>query len=87
MKDQIRAPSLSSDSSSADLAILDVQGLSQFTHIPKATILTLRSRSPDKLPLPFRLRPLRWRVLTVVRWMENQEKHELERIERTSRGT
>jgi hypothetical protein len=70
-----------------DLAsvVLDVQGFAVLAHIPKATILTLRSRSPDKLPPPFRLRPLRWRAETVVRWMEEQEQSELERISRIHR--
>lgn len=75
------------NSASTDLesAVLDVQGFASLAHIPKATILTLRSRSPDRLPPPFRLRPLRWRVKTVVRWMETQEQQELERIARVQR--
>lgn len=85
MKEQTSSPLPAVESNEADLAVLDVQGFSSLAHIPKATILTLRSRSPDKLPPPFRLRPLRWRVQTVVRWMEKQEQHELERIERVFR--
>ena len=72
-------------SNDLESAVLDVQGFAVLAHIPKATILTLRSRSPDKLPPPFRQRPLRWRTETVVRWMEEQEQSELERISRIHR--
>lgn len=65
--------------------VLDVQGLAALTHIPKATILTLRSRAPDKLPPPFRTHPLLWRTRTVVTWMEKQEQQEMERIARSHR--
>lgn len=66
--------------------VLDVQALAELTQIPKATILTLRSRAPEKLPPPFRLRPLRWRLQTVMTWMERQEQEEIARIWRRRSG-
>ncbi|WP_299687919.1 hypothetical protein [Hydrocarboniphaga sp.] len=65
---------------------LDVDAFAVLTLIPKATVLTLRSRSPDRLPPPFRQRPLRWRRQTVVQWMKDEEKHEIDRIARLTAG-
>jgi len=67
------------------IPVVDVQGLARVTHIPKATILTLRSRSPELLPPPFRTHPLLWRMHTVVSWMERQEEQEAERIAHRTR--
>jgi hypothetical protein len=67
--------------------VLDVQALADLTQIPKATILTMRSRTPEKLPPPFRQRPLRWRRQTVMSWMERQEQEEIARIWRRRSGS
>lgn len=87
MTEHSSSPQPAAASRTSDSAVLDVQGLASLTQIPKATILTLRSRSPERLPPPFRLRPLRWRTQTVVRWMEKQEQSELERIARVANGS
>lgn len=58
MKQHSISPEHIGASNDLDSAVLDVQGFAVLAHIPKATILTLRSRSPDKLPPPFRQRPL-----------------------------
>jgi hypothetical protein len=87
MKDHNSSPEDIGTSNDLESLVLDVQGFARLARIPKATILTLRSRAPDKLPPPFRLRPLRWRTQTIVRWMEEQEQAELERIARLERGT
>lgn len=65
---------------------LDVAAFAMLTLIPKATVLTLRSRSPERLPPPFRQRPLRWRRQTVVQWMKDEESHEIDRIARLIHG-
>ena len=85
MKEHGSSPEQIAAPNDLESAVLDVHAFARLAHIPKATILTLRSRSPDKLPPPFRLRPLLWRAQTVVRWMEKQEQTELERIARISR--
>lgn len=87
MKDHGNSLPPSAATVTSDADVLDVEALADLTHIPKATILTMRSRSPDRLPPPFRQRPLRWRMQTVVRWMESQEQTELERIARIRQGT
>lgn len=46
------------------------------------TIRTLRSTRPQALPTPFLTRPLRWRRESVLRWMEQREREEAERIRR-----
>lgn len=46
------------------------------------TIRTLRSTRPQALPTPFLTRPLRWRRESVMRWMEQREREEAERIRR-----
>jgi hypothetical protein len=68
-----------SDPSNPDSAVLDAEGLAALLCISVATILTQRSRTPEKLPPPFLLRPLRWRRSTVFRWMDHQEQKEDER--------
>jgi len=85
MKEHGSSPEQIAAPNDLESAVLDVHAFARLAHIPKATILTLRSRSPDKLPPPFHLRPLLWRAQTVVRWMEKQEQTELERIARISR--
>ncbi len=60
--------------------VLDVAGLASLLRIPASTILTLRSRAPDRLPAPFRTRPLRWRAGTAVEWMAREEQVETARI-------
>lgn len=64
--------------------VIDVGGLALLTHIPAATILTLRCRAPDRLPPPFRRKPLLWRTRTVLHWMEEEEQREAQRIRATT---
>lgn len=66
--------------------VLDVAGLASLLSIPESTILTLRSRAPERLPPPFRTRPLRWRVGTAVEWMAREEQVEAARIANLRRG-
>jgi hypothetical protein len=62
--------------------ILDLVGLAALLRISPASIPSLRSRTPERLPPPFFNRPLRWRREGVLRWMERKEQAEVERIER-----
>jgi len=87
MKERIRPSVNALQINSNESAVLDIQGFSILAQIPKATILTLRSRAPEKLPPVYWQRPLRWRVETVMRWMEKREQHELGKIERIFRRT
>jgi len=87
MKERIRPSVKAVQLYSNESAVLDIQGFSILAQIPKATILTLRSRAPEKLPPAYWQRPLRWRVETVMRWMEKREQHELGKIERIFRRT
>src|SRR5207244_1905017 len=41
--------------------VLDVRGLTAMLRISPATISSMRSRNPEKLPVPFLSRPLLWR--------------------------
>lgn len=66
--------------------VLDVAGLALLLRIPESTILTLRSRAPERLPPPFRTRPLRWRAGTAVEWMAREEQVEAARIANLRRG-
>ncbi len=65
--------------------VLSLRDLAALLQISPATIPSLRSRNPEKLPVPFLSRPLRWRREAVVRWMEQREREEQARIEREFR--
>ena len=56
-----------------DSPVLDSAGLAALLGISVASIPSIRSRSPEKLPPPYLSRPLRWRRSTVFEWMEEQE--------------
>ncbi len=75
-----------SDRPKISIDVLDVAGLASLLRIPESTILTLRSRAPERLPPPFRTRPLRWRVGTAVEWMAREEQVEAARIANLRRG-
>lgn len=65
--------------------MLDVAGLSILLGLSPATVLTLRARAPDRVPPPWRTRPLRWRREAVMRWLADQENREQRRIEELMR--
>lgn len=75
-----------SDRATIRVDVLDVAGLAELLRIPESTILTLRSRAPERLPPPFRTRPLRWRAGTAIAWMAREEQAEAARIARLHRG-
>lgn len=56
--------------------VLNPVGLARLLHISPASICTLRSRDPTKLPPPFMCRPLRWRRAAVIDWMKMREREE-----------
>ena len=62
--------------------VLSLLDLAALLRISPATIPSMRSRNPEKLPVPFLSRPLRWRREAVLRWMEQREREEQERIDR-----
>lgn len=77
------SPSSKSTSTQDPLSmVLDAVGLAALLGISPATIPSLRSRNPAKLPPPFLTRPLRWRRDAVLKWMERREREEEERHER-----
>lgn len=69
------------DLTDPDSDILNQVGLARLLHISAASICTLRSRDPIKLPPPFTARPLRWRREAVLAWMAERERREQQRIE------
>lgn len=70
------------DLSNPDSLILDTAGLARLMKISPASIATLRSRDPIKVPPPFMRRPLRWRREAVLHWMQERERLEQLRIDR-----
>lgn len=60
--------------------MLDLSGLSEMLGLSPNTILTLRTRSPDRVPTPWRTRPLRWRRATVHEWIREQELEERRKV-------
>lgn len=65
-----------------DNPILDSDGLAALLGISAASIPSIRSRSPEKLPPSYLRRPLRWRRETVMRWIQEQEEKARKRAER-----
>jgi len=65
-----------------DPSVLGPDELAAIMGLTASTIRNLRSTKPQALPAPFLTRPLRWRREAVVRWMEQQEREEAERIRR-----
>ena len=82
----VNAENAATERPKINVDVLDVAGLSLLLHIPESTILTLRSRAPERLPPPFRTRPLRWRAGTAVEWMAHEEQVEAARIANLRRG-
>lgn len=60
--------------------MLDLTGLSEMLGLSPSTILTLRTRAPDRVPTPWRTRPLRWRRTTVHEWIREQEIEERRKV-------
>lgn len=75
--DSTQKRSTTSDPSSP---VLDPHGLAALLGISAASIPSFRSRNPEKLPAPFLSRPLRWRREAVLRWIEQREREEAERL-------
>lgn len=65
--------------------MLDLAALSALLKLSPATILTQRTRAPDRVPPAWRSRPLRWRRDAVLQWLIEQEKEEQRRVEQRTR--
>ena len=65
-----------------DKLVLDIDEVADLLGTSPDGIRSYRSRNPLAVPTPFMTRPLRWRREAVLRWMEQQEREELERIRR-----
>lgn len=55
-------------------SVLDSEQLAAVLGLSPNSIASIRSRYPTRLPPPFLTRPLRWRLETVQKWMDQQEK-------------
>lgn len=73
---------MSSASNSYTSEMLDLAALSALLQLSPATILTQRTRSPERVPPAWRSRPLRWRRDAVLQWLIEQEKEEQRRVEK-----
>ena len=62
--------------------VLDREALAAVMGVSAESIKQMRSKNPLALPTPFMTRPLRWRREVVLRWMEQREREEAERIRR-----
>jgi hypothetical protein len=62
--------------------VLDREALAALIGISAEGVKQMRSRNPLGLPPPFMTRPLRWRREAVIRWMEQREREESDRIQR-----
>jgi predicted DNA-binding transcriptional regulator AlpA len=71
----------SSDLKDPSNPLLDCEGLAALLGISPASIASIRSRSPQRLPPPYLGRPLRWRRETVLSWMSAQEAKAQQRAE------
>lgn len=69
-----------------DDEVINLAGLASMLDISPATILTLRSRDPQRLPAPWRTRPLRWLRGDVLAWMRAQAEAEAEAARVASLG-
>ena len=58
-------------------SVLDSKQLAELLGLSPNSIASIRSRYPTKLPPPFLTRPLRWRLETVQRWIDQHEQAEL----------
>ena len=73
---------MSSAPNSSTPEMLDLAALSALLHLSPATILTQRTRAPDRVPPAWRSRPLRWRRDAVLQWLIEQERQEQRRVEK-----
>jgi hypothetical protein len=72
---------MTSGSPSNNPEMLDLAALSALLQLSPATILTQRTRAPDRVPPAWRSRPLRWRRDAVMDWLIKQEREEQRRVE------
>jgi predicted DNA-binding transcriptional regulator AlpA len=63
-----------------DDEVIDLARLASMLGLSPATILTLRSRDPERVPPAWRTRPLRWVRGEVSRWLRAQAEAEAARI-------